>query len=144
MFNTFSEIPTEQRNFILSYFNAWQGKVSQVDTYYAKAFVRESFVYMLRMLWQARYDKMSSETKENFDWISKNFLPDSVPYAGATKVRELLIPSDFNHDKLAEDVFSDLWALYQFSEFSGLEEPDADFIANAWRKIKKFFNPKGK
>lgn len=142
MFKTFSEIPTEQRDFILSYFNAWQGKVSQADSVYAKKFVRESFVYMLRMLWQARYDKMSSETKNNLDWISKNFLPDSVPYTGATKVRELLIPSDFNHNQLAEDVFSDLWALYQFSEYSGLEEPDADFIANILLKIKSFFKGK--
>lgn len=143
MFKTFSEIPTEQRNFILSYFNAWQGKVSQGDPIYAKKFVRESFVYMLRMLWQARYGKMSVETKEYLNWISQNFLPDSVPYTGTKTVGELLFPSEYNHDQLAEDIFSDLWALYQFSEYSGLEEPDADFIGNAFRKIKNLFSKKG-
>lgn len=139
MFKTFSEIPTEQRDFILSYFNAWQGKVSQADSVYAKKFVRESFVYMLRMFWQARYSKMASDNKKHFDWISKKFLPNGVTYLGPVNTGELLIPSDFNHDQLAEDVFSDLWALYQFSEYSGFEEPDADFIANAFRKIKSFF-----
>lgn len=142
--STFSSIPIEQRNFILSYFNNWQGKVPQDSPIGAKQYVRESFVYMLRMLWQARYDKMSVETKDNFDWISRNFLPDGVPYKGTTAFQELLIPSDYDHNQLAEDVFSDLWVLYQFSEYSGLEEPDADFIASAWNKIKNFFNSKGK
>ena len=144
MFKTFSEIPSEKRNFILSYFNTWQGKVSQDSPIAAKQHVRESFVYMLRMLWQARYDKMSVETKENFDWISQNFLPDGIPYKGTTAFQELLIPNDYNHNQLAEDIFSDLWVLYQFSEYSGFEEPDADFIANAWNKLKKLFNTKGK
>lgn len=99
MIESFSEIPESVRVFLDKY-------LSEKDKIKSK----EMFVYMLRMFWQSRYDKMNSSSKENFDWLSQHFLPENVVYSGV-QLHTNLISSDLDHTKLASDVFEHLYAL---------------------------------
>jgi hypothetical protein len=67
-------------------------------------------VYMLRMFWQARYDKMNSASKNSFDWISQNILPADIAYKGI-QINTNLISLDVDHTQLAFDIFEILYAL---------------------------------
>lgn len=39
---------------------------------------QESFIYLLRMFWQVRFDKMSSDYLPAMDWLTRTFLPPDV------------------------------------------------------------------
>lgn len=99
MIKSFSEIPEPVRFCLEKYFSDAEKNQS-----------RETFVYMLRMFWQARYDKMNSASKNSFDWISQNILPADVDYKGI-QINTNLISLDVDHTQLAFDIFESLYAL---------------------------------
>ena len=39
---------------------------------------KEAFIYLMRMFWQARFDKMSQDYLPAMDWLSRTFLPPDV------------------------------------------------------------------
>lgn len=100
MYKSFDEIPENRKEFILPY-------LTKPDLNQA----RDSFVYILRMFWQARFDKMSPLYQENLDWVSFNFLPENVEYTGI-KFGENLVSSDFDHYELATSIFDNINSLY--------------------------------
>lgn len=99
MINSLKDIPDNVQVFLDRYFS---GKT--------KAAMQESFVYMIRMFWQSRFDKMNAVHKECFDWISHHCLPQHVVYSGV-QFQTNLISSDFDHTKLANEVFNLLYDL---------------------------------
>lgn len=99
MIQSFEEVPANVQVFLERYFSEK-----------TKSSMQESFVYMLRMFWQSRYDKMNADHKECFDWISKHCLPPHIVYGGM-QFQTNLISSDFDHTKLATDVFTLLYDL---------------------------------
>jgi len=99
MIKSFDEIPPNVQIFLDRYFSEK-----------TKAGMQESFVYMLRMFWQSRYDKMNADHKVCFDWISQHCLPQHVVYGGL-QFQTNLISSDFDHTQLATDVFKLLYDL---------------------------------
>lgn len=99
MIQSFEEIPANVQVFLERYFSEK-----------TKSAMQEGFVYMLRMFWQSRYDKMNTDHKDCFDWISNHCLPQHVVYGGM-QYQTNLISSDFDHTKLATDVFTLLYNL---------------------------------
>jgi hypothetical protein len=123
MADLFDDMPEHERSTLIErYLTRWRDKVSPAQPEKAKLHVQEDFVYMLRMFWQARFDKMDTASRDVFDWVSKNFLPETVRYKGV-KNSQLLIEHP-NHGQLAHQVFDEIWAQYEASPHSGfvLEE----------------------
>jgi len=112
MIKSFDEIPANVQVFLDRYFSQK-----------TKSEMQEGFVYMLRMFWQSRYDKMNAEHKECFDWISLHCLPQHVVYGGL-QFQTNLISSDFDHTQLATDVFKLLYEL----KFPVVVKPKKTFI----------------
>jgi hypothetical protein len=112
MIQSFDEIPANVQVFLERYFSEK-----------TKSAMQESFVYMLRMFWQSRYDKMNADHKECFDWISLHCLPQHVVYGGL-QFQTNLISSDFDHTQLATDVFKLLYDL----KFPVVVKPKKTFI----------------
>lgn len=112
MIHSFDEIPANVQVFLNRYFSEK-----------TKSSMQESFVYMLRMFWQSRYDKMNADHKECFDWISNHCLPQHVVYGGL-QFQTNLISSDFDHTQLATDVFKLLYDL----KFPVVVKPHKTFI----------------
>jgi hypothetical protein len=114
-----NDIPERERIILMErYLNRWQGTIPATDFDKAKDYAQEGFVYMLRMFWQARYDKMDGDSKALFDWLSSNMLSEDVEYKG-TKRAQLIINHD-DHHRLAREVFENLWKHYAASPESGL------------------------
>lgn len=121
MYKSFDELPENRKEFILPYLTRPNMKES-----------RDSFVYILRMFWQARFDKMNSLYKENLDWISSNFLPENVEYTGI-KFGENLVSSDFDHYELATSIFDKINSLY----LGKTENPDKQGLI---ARLARFFS----
>jgi hypothetical protein len=112
MIKSFDKVPANVQVFLDRYFSEK-----------TKAAMQESFVYMLRMFWQSRYDKMNADHKVCFDWISQHCLPQHVVYGGL-QFQTNLISSDFDHTQLATDVFKLLYDL----KFSVVVKPKKTII----------------
>lgn len=119
MFNHFSEIPQEHADTLKTYyFDKWKGQIDAPEADQAGDFVRPGFIYLQRMFWQARYDKMSTAEKDMFDLFSCEILEPEAGYKGI-KYRENLI-GDVDHDLYAARMFDRLWKLYAEDETNGL------------------------
>lgn len=101
MIKNFNDIPEENKDFLSPYVENKNLEKS-----------REDFVYLLKMFWQARFNKMSPLYRENFDWVCNNFLPENVEYNGI-KFGENLISSDIDHTFLAHSVLDEIQKLYK-------------------------------
>lgn len=119
MITTFEGIPENERRVLVgNYLGRWRGKVPSTEADQAREYVREGFVYMQRMFWQARFDKMDSDSRDMFDWLSKSLLSEDVSYTGI-KHSQLLIDHG-NHSQLANEIFDKLWKYYAATPDSGL------------------------
>jgi len=87
-----------------------------------KANLHEYTGYMLEMLWQARYDKMSVETRNAMDWLTKNLVDEKVAskYLGSSSHDTSFQGED--HKALARDVIDKTFNLFKAT--SGIELPN--------------------
>jgi hypothetical protein len=93
---------------------------SPVSVVAAKALVKESVVYSLRMFWQARYDKLSAEKVLAFDTLCKEILD---PALGYKKPLRSVAMADQDHYALADSVFESIWGLYMADDQILIKKP---------------------
>lgn len=124
MINSFSDIPAEPAETLKShYFDKWQGKIDGSDVGDAETFVKSSFIYMQRMFFQARYDKMSTEERLMFHYFATNLLDEAAGYKGMVfGSNENLIADGADHDLYADRLFNRLWELYVNEPSNGLQK----------------------
>lgn len=87
----------------------------------AYRFIKEQVVYSLRMVWQGRFDKFSSEHCELINRVSLAYLPEKYGYGGAK--RNNTVMKDQDHTQLAIEVFDRLWEDYMADDGHGLPRP---------------------
>jgi hypothetical protein len=75
----------------------------------AKKLVKEPLMYLLRMFWQARYDKLSAEQVLPFDTLCQEIMDPSMGYK--KPLRSVAMPGQ-DHYALADSVFEAILALY--------------------------------
>jgi hypothetical protein len=120
MIKGFDGVPDYERRVLVErYFGRWRGQITANEADEAKEYVREHFIYSLRMFWQARFAKMDSDSRSLFDWVSRNLLPKEVSYAGIRNDQFLIDHAD--HDQLAYQIFDSLWGHYATCSDSGLD-----------------------
>lgn len=136
--STLNEIPESYKEL---FFQLFETSLKHNKTpIQAKSETKESFCYLMRMFWQSRYDKMSTEHVKFFDWISVNMLPKNLEYKGVLRqtilinssTEEFPLPS---HYEIAETVFETLWIAYENTEGNSYKTKKTFFS-----KIKKFFS----
>ncbi len=86
----------------------------------AKALVKEPLVYLLRMFWQSRYDKLSTEQVLAFDTLCLEILDPSLGYK--KPLRSVAMPEQ-DHYALADSVFEAIWALYVADDQLTIKKP---------------------
>lgn len=101
-----------------------------------KANLQEYTGYMLEMLWQARYDKMSVEMCNAMDWLTKSLVDESLQskYLGS-RSHDVSFQGE-NHKALARDVMDKTFNLFKAtSGIQLIQEPEGF-------SLKKFFKRK--
>lgn len=137
MIQQFSDIPEVERAFLIQrYLGQWRGKVAPEEHEAAEAHVRKEFIYLLRMFWQARFDKMDSESIEVFDYLSKNMLPADAKYKGPVRGENLVDTSRFY--QLSDDLFKNLWSCYKQDPESGLVSEEKKSIMERLTSVFRF------
>lgn len=137
MLSSLDEIPDYERSILTErYFDRWLEKVQPDDSEGAKAYVQETFVYMIRMFWQGRLDKMDTDSRALFDWVSLNALPEDAGYKGTG--HGFRLADGANGDRLAREVFDEFWSLYETSPASGLKRQEQQSLFDRMRGFLRF------
>ena len=121
---SFDDAPKEVKNTLMEdikrySFDTDTGKYkSEVEI---KANLQQYTGYMLEMLWQARYDKMSVETRNAMDWLTKSLVDENLQskYLGS-RSHDVSFEGE-DHKALARDVMDKTF--YLFKATSGVDLP---------------------
>lgn len=122
MINSFDELPEEAAQTLkYYYFDKWKSRIEGNDADEAEAITRPLYVYLQRMFFQARYDKMSDSERLMFHYFAETLLEKDAGYKGLIYGgNENLINDDADHDLYADRMFDRLWKLYIEDAGNGL------------------------
>ena len=136
---SFDDAPKEVRKTLIDEINKYS--MNQETGIYKsepeiKANLQQYTGYMLEMLWQARSDKMSVETRDAMDWLTKSLVDEKLQskYLGC-RSRDVSFQGE-DHKVLARDVISKTFELFKATPGIELPQEAENF------SFRKFFKRK--
>jgi len=135
MFENKTEATPVVKKMLLKKLTSWENKEVKNENE-AFTYFHKDTEYLLKMLWQARLDKMNEDDRALNVWISENYVPKEYGF-DSKKIREPQLSNlELGQDELVKYVLKEVWKDYLNSDLENVSKPPKEKVG-FFKKIFK-------